>query len=159
MQCNVMITNTYWFVQDLTLSQLRVWRILCSEMWYHTVWQNFAHIHLKNTGKLLLRFLQMSLHFYQTTQRHNSHSLSQSYRAILILTVQSSEHEAMMLSLKGFHFTSRTGPLCPVIRLALKSNLPVCNTSTKWPVDIINHKKFTHISSCNREIWYELMNQ
>lgn len=45
---------------------------------------------------------------------------------VLSLTVQSSEQEAMILSLKGFHLMSKTGPLCPVTRHALKSNLPVC---------------------------------
>jgi hypothetical protein len=58
-----------------------------------------------------------------------------------VLTVQSSEHEAIMLSLKGFHFTSRTGPLCPVTRLVLKSNLPVCNMR-KLLMNINNCKKY-----------------
>lgn len=43
------------------------------------------------------------------------------------LTVQSSEQDAMILSLNGFHLMSKTGPVCPVTRLALKSSRPVCN--------------------------------
>lgn len=42
-----------------------------------------------------------------------------------ISTVQSSEQDAMTLSLKGFHLMSKTGPLWPVTLLALKSSLPV----------------------------------
>lgn len=44
-----------------------------------------------------------------------------------MLTVQSSEQEAITLSLKGLHLMSKIGPECPVTRLALKSNLPVWN--------------------------------
>lgn len=42
------------------------------------------------------------------------------------LTVQSSEQDAMILSLNGFHLTSNTGPRCPVTRLAFMSTFPVC---------------------------------
>lgn len=42
------------------------------------------------------------------------------------MTEQSSELEAITLSLNGFHFRSRTGPRWPVTRPSLTSSLPVC---------------------------------
>lgn len=52
------------------------------------------------------------------------------------LTVQSSEQDAIMLSLNGFHFMSKTGPVWPVTRLALKSRRPVCNIEMYEKINI-----------------------
>jgi len=56
----------------------------------------------------------------------------------MFLTVQSSEQDAMMLSLNGFHLMSKTGPVCPVTRLALKSRRPVCNIEKNYYFYSIN---------------------
>lgn len=60
-------------------------------------------------------------------------------RLLIFLTVQSSEHEAITLSLNGFHLISRTGPVCPVTLLALNSNLPVCKKTHTVKIKSVNH--------------------
>jgi len=50
------------------------------------------------------------------------------------LTVQSSEQDAIILSLNGFHLISKTGPVCPVTRLALKSRRPVCKIKIDFQI-------------------------
>lgn len=54
------------------------------------------------------------------------------------ITVQSSEHEAIMLSLNGFHLMSKTGPLWPVTLLALKSKRPVCENLEQYNFFALN---------------------
>ena len=54
-----------------------------------------------------------------------------SINKVVILTVASSEHDAMMSSLNGFHFMSRTGPECPHTFGELMSMRPVYNNTIK----------------------------
>ena len=54
---------------------------------------------------------------------------SASERAVSSLTVASSEHDAMMSSLNGFHLMSSTGPECPHTFGVLMSMRPVYNNT------------------------------
>lgn len=65
------------------------------------------------------------------------------------LTVQSSEAEAITLSLKGFHLISKTGPLCPVTLLALKSNRPVWKFEKKLHNNFDENNKISKTHTIN----------
>ena len=84
----------------------------------------------------------------------------------MILTVQSSEHDAIMLSSNGLHFISRTLLEWPYIRGALNSTLPVWNNKFKnkviesdyWLLFNANSAIFQQYYGENKLIFNEMTN-